>query len=151
MIVEEFLMNEIETCVSIALHQLRTHPKELLSVSQRRKIIWWRRVGLYNVYSATARNKCSRKITVKCSQEPFSELVQICSNSTASSLKGSGVIAYPVQGSLLNLSDAYKWWLLQSKHCIAAFVLVECARNCKVVIANLHGQENLFKGTLRLH
>lgn len=74
----------------------------------------------------------------------FAVFVQIFSNKTASLLKVSASIAYPFHVVLINFSNVYKRWLVQSGHALVTFFSVEFATEQQKVNKELSEMEESF-------
>lgn len=71
----------------------------------------------------------------------FVAFVQMFSHKTASSLKNSALVVYPVHAVLLNFNNACKRWLRKSRHILAAFLSVACSPEMEGIESALPARE----------
>lgn len=71
----------------------------------------------------------------------FAGFVHIFFDKTALLLQGSAQIACLVHAALLSFSNAYKWWLVQRGHKLAAFLRVVYAKEKQVGDNRLAGRK----------
>lgn len=73
------------------------------------------------------------------------DIGQMFYDKTASSLRDSSLVAYPVHSVLIDFSEAYKQWLVRSRHNLVAFHPVKWAVKHQISNIELAGiKESLY-------